>query len=168
MLLGLRHTCAQGNRTVSTCFPLFFVKLLQPCVSPSGIVLASAAFCLLHHMTSSFCLLAAVTNCADMSAGIPNPPAASNLDELWAKLQQQHSQEADALRSRRANSGSLPATDIDQGSLTTVLSAGPAGVASLSVASGSTVDKQVNESEQSPRPLSGQMSEADFWRDLQK
>ena len=124
---------------------------------------------LLHRTINTICFLAAVTSCPDMSAGIPNPPAASNLDELWAKLQQQHSQEADALRSsRRANSGSLASNDVDQSSFTTALSAGPAVVSSLTVASTSTVEKQLNESVQSPRSRTGQMSEADFWRDLQK
>ena len=115
-----------------------------------------------------------------MTAGIANAPAASSLDALWAKLQQQHSLEAEAARmTRRANSGSMAqATDnkSNASSSSTEPVQQPLSVpASTSKPSRSTntdispvgiSDRQSVQAE-SAAPQQ-QLSEADFWKLMQK
>ena len=111
-----------------------------------------------------------------MNAGIANAPAASSLDALWAKLQQQHSQEAEAVRmTRRANSGSLP-TDSTVNPGSSVQQAAPYLSSDNSAAGRSDVTGQtaatdgnsasaaVHESAASQQ----QLSEAAFWNSMQK
>ena len=114
-----------------------------------------------------------------MTAGIANAPAASSLDALWAKLQQQHSLEAEAARiSRRANSGSLAqATDNkdNAGSSSTE------PVQPLSVPASTSKPSSSTNTDLSPVGISDrqsvpavsaapqqQLSEADFWKLMQK
>ncbi len=115
-----------------------------------------------------------------VTAGIANAPAASSLDALWAKLQQQHSLEAEAARmSRRANSGSIgQATDnkdTASSSSTEPVQQLLSVPASTSKPSSSTTtdispvgisDRQSIQAE-SAAPQQ-QLSEADFWKLMQK
>lgn len=111
-----------------------------------------------------------------VAAGIANAPAASSLDALWAKLQQQHSQEAEAARmTRRAHSGSLPTdSTVNPGSsvqqaapfLSSVNSAaGRSNVTGQTAATdGNSAPAAVHESAASQQ----QLSEAAFWNSMQK
>ena len=111
-----------------------------------------------------------------MTAGIANAPAASSLDVLWAKLQQQHSQEAEAARvTRRANSGSLPTdSTVNPGSsVSQVLpllppdnsAAGRSDVTGRTAATdGNSAPAAVHDSAASQQ----QLSEAAFWNSMQK
>ena len=109
-------------------------------------------------------------------AGSASGPTAPNLDVLWAKLQQQHSLEAEAARlTRRSNPGAVPARSNSKSD-------------SLSTAAEQATRQQADSKETDSRlsgrvdavtggPVSSlptlgtqqqQMSEADFWRMMQK
>lgn len=110
-----------------------------------------------------------------VDAGGVSTPIASSLDALWAKLQQQHSQEAEAARlNRRANSGAQPtgfqskanssAAEAEQD----VVQQAPGKEATSRT--GGRVDA-VSERPvvRLPTPArEQQMSEADFWKMMQK
>ena len=107
-----------------------------------------------------------------MVTGIANAPAASSLDALWAKLQQQHSLEAEAARmSRKGNSSTLAAHStviaehVHQPAVVPV-STRP-HVASSSAA-GQTKVTDASLAPAVPAELQQQSSEADFWKSMQK
>ena len=129
-------------------------------------------------------LLSHLTYAADrdhvMTAGIANAPAASSLDALWAKLQQQHSLEAEAARmSRRANSGSLAqATDNkdNASSSNTEPVQQPLSVPAFASKPSSSTNTDMNsvgitDRQSAPAEFAApqeQLSEADFWKSMQK
>ena len=117
----------------------------------------------------------------DAGTGSASGPTAPNLDVLWAKLQQQHSLEAEAARlTRRSNSGMLPtgsnskAHSVDKAAEQVVRQQGASketnsrmsgqvkAVTAGPVSSLPTVLTQQQEQQQQ------QMSEADFWKMMQK
>ena len=114
-----------------------------------------------------------------MTAGIANAPAASSLDALWAKLQQQHSLEAEAARmSRRVNSGSIGQADNkDNASSSSTepvqqLLSVPA-IASKPFSSTITDIRPDGSTDRQSAPdvfaaPQQQLSEADFWKSMQK
>lgn len=115
-----------------------------------------------------------------MTAGIANAPAASSLDALWAKLQQQHSLEAEAARmTRRANSGSMAqATDnksnasssstepVQQPLSVPASTSNPSRSTNTDISPVGISDRQSVQAE-SAAPQQ-QLSEADFWKLMQK
>jgi hypothetical protein len=115
-----------------------------------------------------------------MTAGIADAPAASSLDALWAKLQQQHSLEAEAARmTRRANSGSIAqATDSkDNASSSSIepvqqllsvpaFTSKPFSSTNIDISPVGITDRQ-----SAPAVFAApqqQLSEADFWKSMQK
>lgn len=110
-----------------------------------------------------------------VDAGGVSAPIASSLDALWAKLQQQHSQEAEAARlNRRANSEALPTGSQSKANASPaeaeqdVVRQAP-GKETVS-RTGGGVDV-VNERPVARLPTPAreqQMAEADFWKMMQK
>jgi len=120
---------------------------------------------LLQHAYKSGVLICGVVT------GIANAPAASSLDALWAKLQQQHSLEAEAARmTRRANSGSLPldSTANPTTSSSAPVQQAPVVPANRGEAPGSRGTGQATQTSSASAAPQQQFSEADFWKLMQK
>ena len=129
----------------------------------------------LHRAACPFLAVRVLQQVLDAVAGSDSTPMAPNLDALWAKLQQQHSQEAEAARlNRRANSGALPAgsqskansssAEAEQG----VVQQG-SGKETISRTGGRVNAVNDRPVSQLPTPArEQQMSEADFWKMMQK
>ena len=115
-----------------------------------------------------------------VTAGIANAPAASSLDALWAKLQQQHSLEAEAARmTRRAHSGSMAqAADNKDGasSSSTEPVQQPLSVPAFTSKPSSSTNTEmspigITDRQSAPAVFAApqeQLSEADFWKSMQK
>ena len=121
---------------------------------------------------------------APSGAGGTSGPVAPNLDELWVKLQQQHSLEAEAARlTRRASSGTVPTgfnskadlskkaaeQTVKQQALSKETDTRTTGrVDAVTGGPVSSLSTPGTQQQQQPQLQQQQMSEADFWKMMQK
>ena len=118
------------------------------------------------------------TTQGDAGAGSASSPYAPNLDVLWAKLQQQHSLEAEAARlNRRSNSAAVPTgSNSKADSLNTAAEQATRQQAVTKESDSRTIGRvdAVTGGPVSGLPTPGtqqqqqQMSEADFWKMMQQ